>query len=140
MADVKIVTGNLTRDIERRQAGSKEILSGGVAVKDAQGETVFMDVVLWIDEKTSPAVVEFMSSLVKGTPVALRGVVKSRQWTKKTGEVVDSLSFNVWDIYSGVKKGPRPDAVAAPAAAPAAPAQAPAAPAAPAADAFKSAF
>ena len=99
-----------------------------------------MDVVLWIDEKTSPAVVEFMSSLVKGTPVALRGVVKSRQWTKKTGEVVDSLSFNVWDIYSGVKKGPRPDAVAAPAAAPAAPAQAPAAPAAPAADAFKSAF
>ena len=136
MADVKVLTGNLTRDVERRQAGSKEILSGGIAVKGQDGETVFMDLVLWIDEKTAPSKVAFMESLVKGTPVAVKGVVKSRQWTKKTGETVDSLSLNVWDIYAGVKSDRR-----APVAAPAQEA-APAAAPAPAveADAFRSAF
>ena len=132
----RIITGNLTRDMERRPAGSKEIVAGGVAVKDASGETTFMDVVLWIDEKSSPAVVEFMSGLAKGTPVAIRGPIKEKSWTKQTGEVVNTLSITVWDIYAGVKKGRRPEAAAPAAAAPAAPA-----PAAPVAeDAFKSAF
>ena len=139
MSDVKVLTGNLARDVERRQAGAKEILTTGVAVKGADGETSFLDVTLWIDEKTAPSQVQFMESLSKGTPVAIKGVVKNRQWTKKTGETVDSLGISVWDIYSAPRKGPRPEA--APVAAPAA--QAPAAPAAPAPvaeDAFKSAF
>ena len=135
---VKLISGNLTREVVRRQAGSKEVLSTGVAIKDAQGETVFMDVTLWIDEKTSPAVVSFMEALEKGTPVAIKGPIKEKSYTKKTGETVNGFDISVWDIFSGPRKGRAEGA--APVAAPAAqaPAQAPAAPISE--DVFKSAF
>lgn len=78
-----IVVGNVTRDVELRQAGQTQVTDLGLAVneriKDKQGnwidDTTFLDVTLW--GRTAEVAAEYCE---KGTPVLIEGRLKLDQW------------------------------------------------------------
>jgi single-strand DNA-binding protein len=96
-----VLTGNLTRDPELRQAGSTEVCQLGVAVNGREkrdGEWVevpnFFDVTVWGAQGNNCA--KFLS---KGSPVAVDGRLRWRSWEKDGQKrsaidvVADSVQF-----------------------------------------------
>ena len=95
--------GNLTRDIEVRQAGSSNVAKLGIAInrvfKTASGEkreeTTFVDCEAW--GRTGEVMAQY---LTKGSPVFVEGRLKLDQWQDQQGNnrsklkvVVDSFEF-----------------------------------------------
>lgn len=85
---VVTVSGNLTRDVEVRQAGKADLAKGSIAVKDRKlknGEPVddthFFDVSAW---SGTPAFDAF-AGLVKGSTIVVRGVLHGRSWLAEDG-------------------------------------------------------
>ena len=98
-----ILLGNLTRDVEVRQAGSTSVGKLGLAVNrkftTAGGETreevTFIDCEAW--GKTAEIMAKY---LAKGRPVFIEGRLKLDQWEDKDGKkqsklkvVVESFQF-----------------------------------------------
>ena len=77
-----VLVGNLTRDVELRNAGNSVVTDLGMAVNDRvkrDGEWVdeatFVDVTLW--GRTAEVAGEY---LTKGSPVLIEGRLKFEQW------------------------------------------------------------
>ena len=95
--------GNLTRDIETRQAGSTTVANIGLAVnrrfkkQDGQAgeETTFVDCEAW--GRTAETMAQYLE---KGRPVFIEGRLKLDQWQDKQGQnrsklkvVVENFQF-----------------------------------------------
>ncbi len=80
--------GNLTRDVEVRQAGSTQVANIGLAVnrrfrtQDGQNreETTFVDCEAW--GRTAEVMAQYLS---KGRPVFIEGRLRLDQWQDKDG-------------------------------------------------------
>lgn len=80
-----ILLGNLTRDIELRDAGNTKVAEVGLAInerrKDKAGnwvdETTFVDVTLW--GRTAEVAAEY---LAQGSPVLIEGRLRFETWEK----------------------------------------------------------
>ena len=102
--NIVIISGNLTRDPELRQAGNTSVLSFGVAVNDrrrnpqsGQWESVpnFVDCVVF-GARAEP----LSRYLSKGSKVAIEGKLRYSSWETKEGQrrsklevVVDEVEF-----------------------------------------------
>lgn len=98
-----LIGGNLTRDVEIRQAGSSSVGSFGLAINhrfrtkegEAREDTTFVDCEAW--GKTAETMAQYLR---KGRPVFIEGRLKLEQWEDKDGGkrskmkvVVDSFQF-----------------------------------------------
>lgn len=98
-----ILVGNLTRDVELRQAGSSQVGNIGLAVNrkyktaagERQEETTFVDCEAW--GKTAEVIAQYFS---KGRPILIEGRLKLDTWQDSDGGnrsklkvVVESFEF-----------------------------------------------
>ena len=97
-----IVSGNLTRDPETRQAGGNTVTQFGIAVNDrrknaqsGEWEDVpnFFDVLVWGTRGESLA--RFIS---KGTKVVVAGRLRWSQWTNNEGEKRSKVEIVADDV------------------------------------------
>lgn len=83
-ANLVVLIGNLTRDVELRTAAGQSVTDLGLAVNDRVkrgdqwvDDTTFVDVTVW--GKTAEYAAE---NLAKGSPVYIEGRLKFEQWEK----------------------------------------------------------
>ena len=118
-----ILIGNVTRDIELRQAGNTSVCDLGMAVNDRvkrdgqwTEEATFVNVTLW--GRTAEVAGQYLS---KGSPVLIEGRLKMDQWEqdgqkrsklKIVGDKMTMLGSKTEDGGSGsVRKFEEPEAV-----------------------------
>ncbi len=89
MSDINMVllTGRLTRDPESREAGESTVCQMGLAVNESwkdgndwKERPTFIDVVVWGRPGDACA-----THLSKGSPVTVRGRLRSRSWETDDG-------------------------------------------------------
>jgi len=87
-ANLVVLIGNLTRDVELRTAAGQSVTDLGLAVNDRVkrgdqwvDEATFLDVTVW--GKTADFASE---NLRKGSPVYIEGRLKLEEWTDKQGQ------------------------------------------------------
>lgn len=93
-----ILMGNLTRDIELRDAGGTQVGSFGLAINEKyrtksgenREETVFVDCEAW--GRTAEVMCQY---LAKGRPVFVEGRLKLDQWTDRDGGKRSKLKVRV---------------------------------------------
>lgn len=104
-----IIVGNITRDIELRQAGDSHVADLGVAVnkryKNKSGETVentvFVDVTVWGAQAENSA-----KYLNKGSKVLVEGELKMETWVdKESGKNRSKLGVNGLSVQFLDSKG-----------------------------------
>ena len=118
-----ILIGNVTRDVELRQAGNTSVCDLGMAVNDRvkrdgqwTEEATFVNVTLW--GRTAEVAQQFLS---KGSPVLVEGRLKMDQWEqdgqkrsklKIVGDKMQMLGSKSEDGGNGsVSKFKEPEAV-----------------------------
>jgi|688.fasta_scaffold1314900_2 single-strand DNA-binding protein len=87
-----ILIGNLTNDVEVRQAGERDVAKFSIAVNSPfkKGKVLFMDCEYW----RGGAVVEYLQ---RGTPVLVEGELDQQVW-EKDGQKRSKVILNVSDI------------------------------------------
>lgn len=96
-----VVSGNLTRDPELRQAGATPVLQFGIAVndrvKDQSGEWIdkpnFFDVIVWGTRGEALA-----RYLQKGSKVVISGRLRWSQWQTKEGDKRSKVEIVADDV------------------------------------------
>lgn len=100
-ADAKVI-GNLTRDIEVRQAGSTTVAEFSVAVNSKRGEVEevsYFDVVAFGDLATNVS-----ESLHKGDRVVVVGRLRQERWEdKETGQNRSKVKIIADDVAPGLR-------------------------------------
>ena len=92
------ITGNLGRDPETRQAGSKNVVSASVAVSQGKDKpSMWLDVSAWEDGYTAWAANE-LSAARKGQKVVVSGRLSMREWTDKEGKPRQSWGITAQDV------------------------------------------
>jgi single-strand DNA-binding protein len=87
-----VLVGNLTNDVELRQAGDKEVAKFSVAVNSPykKGKVLFLDCEYW----RGGGVVSFLQ---RGTQVLVEGELDQQVW-EKDGQKRSKILLNVSDI------------------------------------------
>lgn len=93
-----ILLGNLTRDVEVRQAGGSSVAAFGLALNrkyttaagESREEVVFVDCEAW--GKTGEVMAKYLS---KGKPVLVDGRLKLDQWEDKEGKKQSKIKVSV---------------------------------------------
>jgi single-strand DNA-binding protein len=87
-ANLVVLIGNLTRDVELRTAAGQSVTDLGLAVNDRVkrgdqwvDEATFLDVTVW-----GKAADFANDNLRKGSPVYIEGRLKLEEWTDKQGQ------------------------------------------------------
>lgn len=90
-----IFSGRVTKDAETRYTQSgKPVSNFGLAVDAGYGDnktTVFLNCVMWSNEKLA-------GYLVKGKPIIVRGEYGERKYTDKNGQERRIVEINVRDV------------------------------------------
>jgi single-strand DNA-binding protein len=87
-----ILLGNITNDVEVRQAGERDVAKFSIAVNSPfkKGKVLFMDCEYW----RGGAVLDFLQ---RGTPVLVEGELDQQTW-EKDGQKRSKIVLNVSDI------------------------------------------
>ena len=111
--NIVILKGNLTRDVELRDAGKSKVAEFGLAtnrkIKRADGskdqEVTYVDCEIW-----AGAAEVLAKYAKKGTPLLLEGSLKYEDWEGSDGKKRSKLSVRVNNFeFLGGNKVSRPD-------------------------------
>ena len=110
--NIVVVTGNLTRDPELRQAGSTSVLQLGIAVNDRIKENDewvdrpnFFDVIVWGKHGES-----LSKMLSKGQKVTISGRLRWSSWENNEGEKRSKVEIVANDVEFMSRKSDAPAA------------------------------
>ena len=99
-----MLTGNLGRDPETRQAGDQEVCNLAVAVnRKTKGDEItdWFSVSVWGKQAAS-----CQQYLAKGSQVIVVGTLEPRTYTDKGGATKISLDVNAREVHFGAKPSP----------------------------------
>ena len=92
------ITGNLGRDPETRQAGSKTVVSVSVAVSQGKDKpSMWLDVSACEDGYTAFAA-NNLAAARKGDKVVVSGRLSMREWEDKNGQTRQSWGITAQDV------------------------------------------